>query len=310
MPRRVEGPYLVHVLYEREAYGKGLIFDREGHFKGVLSAESMGRLRCTRRQRKVACADPMGYRVLDPKGKRAFDEPWEVRAIDNFSRYFSRVFREGSPLIDSDAIFGRYIGEVVGKLSSQGRILDLGSGNGRYAGVLAGSRIISLDLNASLPPRREQKSNAIDKVTGSAQTLPFQDASFSLVLCLFVLEHLASPFPVLAEICRVLEPHGQVILSFPSSGVPEVLRARYLGHHLTLPIHHLRSFSLVPYQFIESTWKVVGRLREGGCREIRVRAVNADQPAPASSLGSRLSSSLFPFNYMGKQTIVIGTKGG
>jgi SAM-dependent methyltransferase len=309
MPRRVEGPRFVHVLYEREAYEKGMVFDHEGRLTGVLSAKSTSRLCHARRRRNMVCDESLGYRILDPKGKGSFDEPWEMRAVDNFSRYFSRVFCEGSPLIDSDEIFGRHLWEMVGRPSSKGRVLDLGSGNNRYASALASSRIVSLDLNTSPPPQRGGGTAVIDKIAGSAQSLPFRDASFSLVLCLFVLEHLASPFPVLAEICRVLEPHGQVILSFPSSGVPEALRARYLGHRLTLPIHHLRSFGLVPHQFIESTRKVVVHLRQGGCRKVQVRAVSADQSSPSSSLGSRLLKSVFPFNYMGEQTVVIGTKG-
>jgi SAM-dependent methyltransferase len=312
MPRRVNGSHTVHVLYEREAYETGMVFDKEGHLKGILSAQSTQRLRRTRHRKwqGTCCAEPEGYLILDPKEKGAFNEPWEVIAIDNFNRYFSRVFREGSPLIDSNEIFGHHLTEIVGTLSSQGPILDLGSGNSRYASTLAGGRIISLDLNASPPSRGGQEPASVDKVAGSAHTLPFRDASFALILCLFVLEHLASPFTVLTEICRLLKPHGKVILSFPSSGVQEVLRARYLGNQLTLPIHHLRSFGLIPYQFIESTQKVVTCLRREGCQKVLVRAVNADRPLPASNLGSRLLSSLFPFNYMGKQTVVIGTKGG
>lgn len=308
MPRRVNDPRLVHVLYEREAYGKGMVFDQEGHLKGVFSAESMRRLRRAQRRREDICSKAGGYRILDPKERRVFDEPWEIRAVDNFSRYFSRVFREGSPLVDSDEIFGRHIWKVIDQPAFQDRVLDLGSGNSRYSSAFS-SRIVSLDLNASPPAQENRGSAVVNKVSASAQALPFQDASFSLVLCLFVLEHLSSPFPVLEEICRILAPGGKVIIAFPSSGAFEILRARYLRHCLTLPVHHLRSFGLFSHQFIESTRKVVAHLRTGGCRTVRVKAINANYSSPGSNRSSRLLSSVFPFNYMGEQTVLIGTKG-
>lgn len=303
MPKKVEAPRFVHVIYEREAYGQGLVFDLEGRFKGVLSARSVDRLRRSSGRRSES-----GYRLLDPRAKKAFDESWEAWAIDNFSRYFSRVFRAGSPIIDSGEIFGDHLWSAVGKPARGERILDLGSGNGRYAATLEG-RIASLDLqNLSSGSGGRSRSAVPDRVVGNARDLPFRDSSFSVVLCLFVLEHVANPFPVLREICRVLAPGGRAILAFPSTGVLEVLRARFSYHRLTLPIHHLRSFGLLSHPFIESTRSIVAHLREGGCRDVEVLAIHAGRPAPGPGSLASLRRSLFPFNYNGTQTILVGTK--
>jgi SAM-dependent methyltransferase len=301
MPKRVEVPRVVHVIYEREAYGQGLVFDVEGRFKGALSARSVDRLR-----RADKRCNGSGHCLLDPRAKRAFEEPWEAQAIDNFSRYFSRVFREGSPMIDSDEAFSDHLWKAVGKPAGRERVLDLGSGSGRYACTLEG-RIAALDLHFS--PGSGGSSAVLDRVAGNARDLPFRNGSFSLVLCLFVLEHIASPFPVLREICRVLEPGGKAILAFPSTGALEVLRARFFRHRLTLPIHHLRSFGLLPHPLIESTRSIVAQLRQGGCRDIQVLATHAGRPVPGPGSMASLRRSRFPFNYNGTQTVVVGTKG-
>lgn len=49
-------------------------------------------------------------------------------------------------------------------------------------------------------------------VQGDAHELPFSDASFDVVYCRYVLEHVASPLRVLQEMHRVLRPGGKVFL--------------------------------------------------------------------------------------------------
>ena len=46
--------------------------------------------------------------------------------------------------------------------------------------------------------------------------LPFKDASFDLVVCTEVLEHMLWPHNVLNEIYRVLEPGGNLVASVPN----------------------------------------------------------------------------------------------
>ena len=53
--------------------------------------------------------------------------------------------------------------------------------------------------------------------------LPFPDATFDVVTLLAVLEHLSHPRAMVGEICRVLKPGGQVILTVPSLAAKPVL---------------------------------------------------------------------------------------
>jgi SAM-dependent methyltransferase len=91
------------------------------------------------------------------------------------------------------------------------RVLDLGCGTGD-----------SVDLFRSLEPRvrwtgadierspevAERTRSDAEFVTFDGVHLPFADASFDLVYCKQVLEHVRSPEPLLAEVARVLGPGG------------------------------------------------------------------------------------------------------
>ena len=63
------------------------------------------------------------------------------------------------------------------------------------------------DLERS--PEVDQRTRAdADFVTFDGERLPFPDASFDLVYCKQVLEHVRRPRPLLAEVARVLRPDG------------------------------------------------------------------------------------------------------
>jgi SAM-dependent methyltransferase len=64
--------------------------------------------------------------------------------------------------------------------------------------------------------------------------IPYDDASFDLVISNQVLEHIEDPRPVLAELGRVLKPGGSMYHHFPSR---EVLREGHIGIALA---HRLR----------------------------------------------------------------------
>jgi SAM-dependent methyltransferase len=58
-------------------------------------------------------------------------------------------------------------------------------------------------------------SRGIDFREGSAYGLPFPDATFGLITCIEVIEHLERPFEGLAEVRRVLAPGGFAIITTP-----------------------------------------------------------------------------------------------
>lgn len=115
------------------------------------------------------------------------------------------------------------LGELV-PLAEQ-RIIELGCGNARLARALvlrhAGSQVVGLEVdavqhekNASLPQER------LLFMAGSAEAVPFPDASFAGAMMLKSLHHvpLDGMDLALAEVARLLKPGGWFYVSEPIFG--------------------------------------------------------------------------------------------
>jgi SAM-dependent methyltransferase len=91
------------------------------------------------------------------------------------------------------------------------RVLDLGCGTGDSVDLFRARdpavAWTGVDLERS--PEVDQRTRAdATFVAFDGTSLPFADASFDLVFCKQVLEHVSHPRPLLAEVRRVLSPVG------------------------------------------------------------------------------------------------------
>jgi SAM-dependent methyltransferase len=103
------------------------------------------------------------------------------------------------------------------------RILDVGCGAGQAARLLAGTvgvggRVAALDRPASAMRRLQEAAwqegvGSVDVVAGSAEALPFANASFDAVLCVNVLEAVQDRAHALGEIRRVLKAGGRALVA-------------------------------------------------------------------------------------------------
>ncbi|MDB4973978.1 MAG: methylase [Myxococcaceae bacterium] len=100
------------------------------------------------------------------------------------------------------------LSRVTGRVG--GRMLDVGCGNKPYAHMFGVSEHIGLELDS--PAARAQ--NRAD-VFYDGQTFPFPDARFETVFASQVFEHVFNPDRFLAEVYRVLAPHGQLLMTLP-----------------------------------------------------------------------------------------------
>lgn len=101
------------------------------------------------------------------------------------------------------------------KLDSQDKtVLDVGCGGGLLAEEFArlNCRVTGIDPSeASLATARQHAQQSRLDVTyqaGVGEHLPFSDASFDIVVCCDVLEHVHSIEQVIKEVARVLTPEG------------------------------------------------------------------------------------------------------
>jgi ubiquinone/menaquinone biosynthesis C-methylase UbiE len=130
--------------------------------------------------------------------------------------------------------FLRAVDEAVGQVAGV-RVLDVGCGEGvvseRIARLLPDAQVLGVDVDdPSLRAEweRRQRGNLAFE-TGSAYSLPHEDASFDLVCAFEVLEHLERPSEALGELARVGAEY--LVLSVPREPlwrVLNVLSGRYL----------------------------------------------------------------------------------
>ena len=96
-------------------------------------------------------------------------------------------------------------------------VLDLGCAGGFMAEALAerGARVTGLDpAKDAIEAARAhaaQEGHDIDYRVGVGEEMPFDDASFDIVVCVDVLEHVADLQQTLNEVARVLRPGGQFL---------------------------------------------------------------------------------------------------
>ena len=107
------------------------------------------------------------------------------------------------------------------------RVLELGPGTGRDAGLLAdaGARVVVVDRSpAALDMiRRSGTAPRAAMLRGDGQQLPFADSTFDLVGHQGLLEHFRNPMPLLAECQCVLKHRGVLVVDVPHTFHPWTL---------------------------------------------------------------------------------------
>jgi SAM-dependent methyltransferase len=98
-----------------------------------------------------------------------------------------------------------------------GDVLDVGSGDGVIAGLLAprARSITCLDRSAKMIAAAQKRLDGLDNVrfaVGDMHELPFPDGSFDAVLLFNTLTYAHDPARAVAEAARVLNPGGTVVL--------------------------------------------------------------------------------------------------
>ena len=121
---------------------------------------------------------------------------------------------------------GAYVGsvseELVGRLTSDltgKRVLEIGSGTGRWTSLLArqGAKVAALDISHSMLTTTREKLRSsglfgdVCLFQANGTSLPVKDSTFDAVVSIHVFTHIADHAATAKEISRVLKPGGMLI---------------------------------------------------------------------------------------------------
>jgi ubiquinone/menaquinone biosynthesis C-methylase UbiE len=101
-------------------------------------------------------------------------------------------------------------------ISAGARVLDVGAGSCPYRAMFNHCVYRTHDFEKLKPEQLRGHSGygTVDYV-GDICSIPVEDASFDVILCTEVLEHVPEPIRAIQEFARILKPGGKVLLTAP-----------------------------------------------------------------------------------------------
>jgi SAM-dependent methyltransferase len=144
------------------------------------------------------------------------DDSWERNA-----QWWQEGFTEGA-----DPEYEEQIIPLAAEcLEGATRVLDVGAGEGQLSRVASrlGAWAVGLDPTMAQLATARARGGGPRYARGTAESLPFGDASFDAVLACLVFEHIVDVVGPIAEVARVLAPAGRFVfmLNHPLLQAPQ-----------------------------------------------------------------------------------------
>jgi SAM-dependent methyltransferase len=104
-------------------------------------------------------------------------------------------------------------------LRTDGTLLDLGAGEGRYLRlwqrVNPRADVVALELSAVASERSAARHSEVRHLVADAQDVPLPDSSVDAIVSIEVIEHVPSGAALVSEVARLLRPGGWALISTP-----------------------------------------------------------------------------------------------
>jgi 2-polyprenyl-3-methyl-5-hydroxy-6-metoxy-1,4-benzoquinol methylase len=132
----------------------------------------------------------------------------------NLHSYYDDVYRKDKEHLRTSKLYLLSCVPARGTL----KVLDVGCGTGENSASIAakGHKVYGIDFSSEAIERYCQRGFE-GHVMDLERDLDIPDATFDLVFCSEVIEHLACPEILAREVYRVLKPGGALLLSTPNS---------------------------------------------------------------------------------------------
>jgi SAM-dependent methyltransferase len=191
-----------------------------------------------------------------------------MNAIEQQRDYYEKYWTHGLEQYSGDnqgyaRNLRKWMAAELRDISRDAAVLEVGCGDAsftRYLGTYS-SRVTAIDLSASQIERNRRAHPEIKFFQHDvARPLPFADASFDVIWCSEVLEHLFDPGFALREMHRVLSPGGSLLVTVPHHGLfKDVLIALFKwDEHFAPDNPHIRFFTRSSLSRLAATAGFVG----------------------------------------------------
>jgi 2-polyprenyl-6-hydroxyphenyl methylase/3-demethylubiquinone-9 3-methyltransferase len=158
---------------------------------------------------------------------------------------------ESRPLHDLNPVRAAY---VAGRATLRGaKVADIGCGGGLLSEALAraGANVTAIDLGEKLIEIAKlhlfESNVKVDyRVQSSTELAEAEPASFDVVCCMELIEHVPDPAELVRDLAAMLKPGGQLFLSTlnrtPAAFGAAIVGAEYLMRLLPRGTHHYAQF--------------------------------------------------------------------
>ena len=163
----------------------------------------------------VKCSNCGAYNIApfpsEEQLSRAYDESYYGSKEEKFEGIFEKAM---------DYFRLQRARKIAKYLPENGKILDIGCGNGRF--LMSINKINSFQLfGIELPgnsAKRAARHAEINLKIGRLQLDDYEPETFDVITLFHVFEHLDNPSEILDVISKILKPNGHLVMSFPNIG--------------------------------------------------------------------------------------------